>query len=102
MKNVNLNQIDFQNNTNQIKIEDFKTSKNIRKFKKAVRKINKLKKLYHEIVKERKEDSNRLIMNKKCTCGFVILFIAFSIIIITDFLLPITMDSKEDFTEFVK
>ena len=38
-------------------------------------------------------------MNKKCTCGFVILFIAFSIIIITDFLLPISMDSEEDFTK---
>ena len=108
--NVYSNQYDFQNNANQIEInkedntndkiknEDFDTSKNIRKFKKAVRKINKLKKLYHEIDKEKEEDSKRLNMNKKCSLKFVILFIAFSIIIITDFLLPITMDSKEDFT----
>jgi hypothetical protein len=87
------------NDRNEIKNEDFDTSKNIRKFKNAVRKINKLKKLYEEIDKETKEDINRLNMNKKCTCtcGFVILFIAFSIVLLTDFLLPILFDPEDDF-----
>jgi len=98
----NLHDNNQPNINNNVKNEDFDTSKNIRKFKKAVRKINKLQKLYQEINKEKEKDSKRFNMNKKCTCGFVILFIAFSIIIITDFLLPITMDSKEDFTESVK
>ena len=105
------NQYDFQNNTKQIEInkkdntnnkvkkDDFDTSNNIRKFKKAVRKINKLKKLYHEIDKEKEEDSKRLNMNKKCSLKFVILFIAFSIVLITDFLLPITFDPEDDFTK---
>ena len=87
------------NDRNEIKNEDFDTSKNIRKFKNAVRKINKLKKLYHEIDKETEEDLNRLNMNKKCTCGFVILFIAFSIVLLTDFLLPIFFDPEDDFTK---
>ena len=109
--NVYSNQYDFQNNTKQIEInkedntndkvkkDDFDPSNNIRKFKKAVRKINKLKKLYHEIDKEKEEDSKRLSMNKKCTIKFVILFIAFSIVLITDFLLPITFDPEDDFTK---
>ena len=57
---IYLNQVDLQSHTeqlprnmetdnnndrNEVKKEDFDTSKNIRKFKKAVRKINKLKKL---------------------------------------------------------
>ena len=89
-----------EDNTNdRVKNEDFDTSKTIRKFKKAVRKINKLKKLIHEINQETKEDLNRLNMNKKCTCRFVILFIAFSIALITDFLLPIFFDPEDDFTK---
>ena len=87
------------NDRNEIKNEDFDTSKNIRKFKNAVRKLNKLKKLYKEINEETKEDINRLNMNKKCTCGFVILFIAFSIVLLTDFLLPIFFDPEDDFTK---
>jgi len=90
------------NDRNEVKNEDFDTSKNIRKFKNAVRKLNKLKKLYKEIDKETKEDSNRLNMNKKCkncTCGYVILFIAFSMVLLTDFLLPIFFDPEDDFTK---
>jgi len=83
---VSLSQGDSPNNRDQLEIngidnindkikkEDFDTSKNIRKFKKAVIKINKLKKLYDVIDKETNED--RFKNNKKCfcTCGFVILF----------------------------
>jgi len=115
---VNLNQVDSQNNREQLEInkihnaneknkvkkEDFDTSKNIRKFKKAVRKINKLKKLYDVINQETNEDLDRFRQKKKnkkcfCTCGFVILFIAFSIALITDFLLPIGFDPEDDFTK---
>ena len=85
----------------QIKEEDFDSSKNIRKFKKAVRRINKLKKLYHTINQETNEDLDRLKMNKKCTCEFVILFIVFSIAILTDFLLPIALNAEDDFTKSV-
>ena len=90
------------NDRNEVKNEDFDTSKNIRKFKNAVRKLNKLKKLYQEIDKETKEDSNRLNKNQKCkncTCGYVILFIAFSMVLLTDFLLPIFFDPEDDFTK---
>ena len=79
--------------------ENFDTSKNIRKFKKAVRRINKLKKLYHEINQETNEDLNRLRINKKCTCRFVILFIAFSIALLTDIFLPLAFDPEDDFTK---
>ena len=97
---MEINRID---NTNvNIKKEDFDTSKNIRKFKKAVRKINKLKKLYDVIDKETKEDRSK--NNKKCfcTCGFVILFFVFSIALITDFLLPIMLNVNSDSPKFTK
>ena len=111
-----INQLDFQNYIDEktsdrfkkvkenkenieVKKEDFNTSKNIRKFKKAVRRINKLKKLYHEIDKDTKEDLDRLRMNKKCTWVFVILFIAFSIALLSDFFLPLSFDPEDDFTK---
>ena len=52
----------------------------IRKYKKAVRKIDKLKKLYEKFDKPK---------IKYCTCCNVILFINLFIVFITDFLLPI-------------
>lgn len=97
--NVNTNNTIEENEGNKVKNEDYDTSKNIRKFKKAVRKINKLKKLYHEIAQETNEDLDRLKNKDKCTCGFIILFLAFSIALITDFLLPIALDPEDDFTE---
>ena len=96
-----INKTDNTNDKKKVKKENFDTSKNIRKFKKAVRKINKLKKLYEEIDKETNEDLARFRKNKKCTCGFVILFIAFSIVLLTDFLLPIIFDPEDDFTKSV-
>ena len=113
---VYLNQFDFQNNReqlarnmttdntndkNEVKKKGFDASKNIRKFKNSVRKINKLKKLYKEIDEETKED---LKMNKKCTCGtcgVFILFVAFFIALTTDFLLPIVLNPEDDFTKSV-
>ena len=61
----------------------------IRKYKNSVRRINKLKKLYEEIENEKDKDLERLNENKKCSWHFYILFIAFTIIIFTDFLVPI-------------
>jgi len=87
------------NTNDNVKKEDFNTSKTIRKFKKAVRKINKLTKLYDAIEQETKEDSDRFRQNKKCSCKFVILFIAFSMVLLTDFLLPIFFDPEDDFTK---
>ena len=104
---VYLNQFDFQNNReqlarnmttdntndkNEVKKEDFDTSKNIRKFKNAVRKINKLKKLYKEIDEE---------TNTCGTCGVFILFVAFFIALTTDFLLPIVFNPEDNFTNSV-
>jgi len=88
---LKINRID--NINDKIKKEDFDTSKNIRKFKKAVRKINKLKKLYDVIDKETKEDRYKKCF---CTCRFVILFFVFSIALVTDFLLPIMLNVNGD------
>ena len=78
----------------------------IRKFKKAVRRINKLKKLYQEIENEREKLTDEYIKKnnlpdnqKKCKCGcFAWLFVPFAIVIITDFILPIALYSGEDFS----
>jgi len=96
---LSINKTDNTNDRNKVKKEDFDTSKNIREFRNAVRKINRLKKLYHKIDQETKEDKDRFKMNKKCTCEFVILFIAFSIALLTDILLPIIFDPEDDFTK---
>ena len=73
--------------------ENFETSKIIRKYKKAVRRIAKLKKLYKEIEIER----NKPISNSKCNFKFIIFFIAFVIAILTDFGLPLTLDYNKDY-----
>jgi hypothetical protein len=78
--------------TETIKIEeDFPTS--IRKYKKSIRRINKLKKLYKEILIEK----NNLILNipKKCEKAFYLLFVPFVVVILNDFLLPFVLDSSE-------
>jgi len=91
---VQLNQGDSQNNKEQLdknKIhntngriikEDFDTSKNIRKFKKAVRKIKKLKKLYHEIDKETKEDLKRYTIKKRIKNVFVLVDLLFCLLLL--------------------
>ena len=74
--------------------DDIPTS--IRKYKKSVRKITKLQKLYKEINDEKNNELTKLNQDKKCSWQLVILFIAFSIIIITDFLLPFINGSEEE------
>ena len=80
---------------NQIKTleENNEISTTIRKYKKAVRRIDKLKKLYKEIEKEK----NAANVKSKCSLGLIILFIAFSIAIVTDFVLPLVFDYEKDF-----
>lgn len=71
----------------------------IREYKKSLRKINKMKKLNIDIEAEKQipfYNSNKLCFYIK----YFIIFIAFAMVIITDFLLPITygenMTSKKD------
>ena len=73
--------------------ENLEISTSIRKFKKAVRRIDKLKKLYKEIEIEK----NSAVTKSKCTCQLVILFIAFTIAIVTDFVLPLAFDYETDY-----
>lgn len=68
----------------------------IRKYKKIVRRIERLKKLNKEIKNEAITEINRLNANKKCYWVNVIRFIAFSIVILTDILLPICFDKDND------
>ena len=70
--------------------ENRKMSELLRKYKKAARRIDKLKKLYSEIEKESD------LPDKRCPCKLVILFIAFSIAIATDFVLPLVFDYGSD------
>ena len=58
-----------------------------------MRRINKLKKLYKKIEKE-KEQAKKL---SKCTCCLVILFLAFTVAITTDFFLPIAFNYQKDY-----
>ena len=70
----------------------------IRKYKNSIRRIAKLKLLYKEIQKEKEDDLSKI--NKKCSfpckLSFLILLIAFFIIFLTDFLLPLILHSNED------
>ena len=83
------------NKENQIKPleENHEISTIIRKFKKAVRRIDKLKKLYKEIEKEKNSAKDGF----KCSCGLVILFIAFTIALVTDFVLPLAFNYKKEY-----
>ena len=70
-----------------------------KKFKKYVRRIDKLKKLYKEIEKEKENDLENQRNNKKCTCGKIIHFLAFAMAVITDFILPIGLNMEENFID---
>ena len=75
--------------------ENSDTSEKIRKYKKAVRRLEKLKMLHKELEKETKKDSKKVKKNN-CTCGLIILSIAFIIAIATDFVLPLAFEYKSD------
>ena len=69
-----------------------------KKYKKYVRRIDKLKKLYKEIGKEYKEDLNQNEKNNKCCkCYSFILFLAFFIAVLSDFILPIALNLDENY-----
>ena len=70
----------------------------IRKYKKAIRRIEKLKKLNQEIKHESQIEINNLGNKKKCSCAYIIRFTAFVMVIITDFFLPITLDKDDEYS----
>ena len=77
----------------------------IRKYKKAVRRIKKLKNLYKELEKEKKDDLNDLknIEEKKekkkikGNCCYIFLFLAFLVVIVTDIILPLVINSNDEY-----
>lgn len=77
----------------------------IRKYKNYKRKIYKLKQLFKEIKKEKDEDKNKLPSQDSredksgCSCGCVILFIVFFMVIGTDFIAPISLYKEENYYE---
>ena len=73
-----------------------KTLIHVLKFEK--RRIEKLKRLYAALHKEYQENQKNAQNTKKskCTCGFIILFIAFGIAIVTDFVLPLAFDYESN------
>ena len=81
--------------TKKEKEEEEDISKHIKKFKKSVRKINKMKKIYKDIEEEQKED---LIQpkGKLFYIKYIILFLAFAMVIITDILVPIVCYKNDD------
>jgi len=68
-----------------------------KKYKKYIRRIDKLKLLYQVI----ERDYNPMtISNNRCICCYnVILFITFGIAICTDFILPIALNMRDDFID---
>ena len=84
------NKTDIKENQKKLIEENHDISTTIRKYKKAVRRIDKLKKLYKEI-------KNEKTAKDKCSCGLVILFIAFTIAIVTDFVLPLAFNYKKEY-----
>ena len=89
-KEKDLKSKEIQINSNILK-EKFEKSEKIPKYKKAARRIEKLKMLYIQIKNESDKGPN-----SKCTCGLIILFIAFTIAIVTDFFLPLIFDYNSD------
>ena len=77
----------------------------IRKYKNYKRKIYKLKQLFKEIKKEKDQDIKKLQSQDSrddkccCSCGYIILFIVFIMVIGTDFILPISLYNEENYYE---
>ena len=81
-----------------------------KKYKKYIRRIDKLSLLYKEIDKETKEDEKQIIekeenpknkdnnSSKNCCTG-IILFISYFIAIISDFLLPIFLQYEDNYID---
>ena len=95
-KEAQIQSVEVKENKNELKmltIKENELSIFIRKYKKAVRRIEKLKKLYIEIGNEKENDLKNIEekMNKKktkCHWYYIVLFLAFSIVIVTDIILP--------------
>ena len=97
IQNTEEKKVETEEKNEEKKKDDIPTC--IRKYKNSIRRIAKLKRLYKEIQKDKEDDLFRL-NNKKCSFSrqlrFLILLIALIIIILTDFLLPLALYTKED------
>ena len=92
-KENNTQNSDTKKQTNE---KDDDLSEYIRGFKESVRKIIKLKRKYKDIEEEKKKDLNKTTKIKICFyINYIILFLAFSIVIISDFILPFVLYSNE-------
>jgi hypothetical protein len=109
--NNKINQEEANNETGDQTVEKKNLPTHIRKLKKAVRRINKLKRLYKELEKEKIKDLDIIEKNKtkpkkektpKCTCCFIILFIALLMVILNDFILPILLNYAVDYDDKYK
>jgi hypothetical protein len=105
IKNIGEEQIKQTEENKKEKKEEKKEEKKdyppetcIRKYKNAVRRIEKLKQLNKEIKKESQDEINRVNVTKKCTLAYIIRFIAFIIVIVTDVLLPISLDKEDEYS----
>ena len=107
-KDKNMNQNKELANSNNEKQKKLNPVEYRKKYKKYVRKIDKLKLVYKEInkdfEKEKKKPDNPQIENynkKSCCkyCKYVILFVDFGLFVATDFILPITLNLDKDYLE---
>ena len=104
-KEAQIQNVEVKVNKNELKmltIKENELSIFIRKYKKAVRRIEKLKKLYIEIGNEKENDLKNIEekANKKkakCHWYYIVLFVAFSIVIVTDIILPFVINSDDDY-----
>ena len=64
----------------------------IRKYKKSIRKITRLKKLYQETMKDK--DELKRGIPKRCGWAYKLLFVPFAVAILTDFILPFALDGN--------
>ena len=87
---------------------DLELATSIRKYKKGVRRITKMKRLFKEIEKDKYElsennqsENGQVITNqgrsRKCGWLYYLLFVPFGIVILTDLILPIALNSKDSF-----
>ena len=93
----NLNK-EKKNNKGKKNMEE-ELQENIRKFKNNDRKLQKMKKISKDFAKEREKDLNYIKTKKGKTCfcvKYTIIFLAFSLVILTDFLIPIICYADRD------
>ena len=96
----NLEILDKEKKNNKIKKNmEEELQENIRKFKNNNRKLQKMKKICKDFAKEREKDLDyiKTKKGKACFCiKYTIIFLAFFMVILTDFLIPIICYADRD------